>query len=541
MPLNHYGIFLAYAPDVDFTREGLGRYLAEFLKNASLLPDTRFVVACPHWLREPLQVMCEKNDIDMTTFDLVTTRGLPVTLRLYKFLGRTRQSKRRQNRWLLWLRHAATSFGPLKNMVESSLASTRSLTLFTAAGGLGLILMVAVSPLFIARGGYRLCRKGLGRVKFLRSLADLICLGAGKLRAVISHPTALPWFSRLYHRMETQEIILLAGVANSLAHVRAWYCPSAFWPSFAKVKAPKLMCLPDLVLEQFPFRFAESYGPHLSVTYDNVVKAVRGADHFVVYSNEIKYGTLVRSFGISSDAVHVVPHGANCLGPFIQARHGMHGFIGSIRSSCEQILLNVFASRKSSPYMSGFRNPGIRFMFYASQFRPNKNVMTLLEAYRYLLRHRFVNVKLVLTGNPDTLPDLGRYIGEHHLHKDVLCVQGLSIRELAAFYHLAEIAVNPSLFEGGFPFTFTEAMSVGTPVVMSDIPVTRDEIADERLAEAMLFNPYDFKAMAEKLEWALANKGILLDMEKPLFDTMVSRTWKDVVSDHVAILQNISV
>jgi len=52
---------------------------------------------------------------------------------------------------------------------------------------------------------------------------------------------------------------------------------------------------------------------------------------------------------------------------------------------------------------------------------------------------------------------------------------------IAACYKLADLAVNPSLSEGGFPFTFTEALSVGTPVVMARIPVTEEIIPGQHI------------------------------------------------------------
>ncbi|MFD2884495.1 glycosyltransferase [Pseudomonas lini] len=75
-----------------------------------------------------------------------------------------------------------------------------------------------------------------------------------------------------------------------------------------------------------------------------------------------------------------------------------------------------------------------------------------------------------------------KFISEHGLQNDVLCLYGLSIQELAACYKLADLAVNPSLSEGGCPFTFTEALSVGTPVVMARIAVTEEILVDEKAA-----------------------------------------------------------
>ena len=66
---------------------------------------------------------------------------------------------------------------------------------------------------------------------------------------------------------------------------------------------------------------------------------------------------------------------------------------------------------------------------------------------------------------------------------------------MAAFSHLAVLAVNPTLFEGGFPFTFSEAYSVVTPSIISKIPVVEDVVTDTYLQKRMLFNPYNLDDM----------------------------------------------
>jgi len=193
-----------------------------------------------------------------------------------------------------------------------------------------------------------------------------------------------------------------------------------------------------------------------------------------------------------------------------------------------------------SPYAHFFVGSDIKFIFYASQFRPNKNIITLLKAYEYLLRKQYIGYKLILTGHPSVLPEIKCVIAEHRLENDVLCLHGLSEKELAACYYLADLAVNPSLSEGGCPFTFTEALSVDTPVVMARIPVTEEIITDSEIQHEMLFDPYDWRNMADRIEWALDNRDALLAKQKILYDKLSLRTWRNVVDEHINILDRIS-
>jgi glycosyltransferase involved in cell wall biosynthesis len=193
-----------------------------------------------------------------------------------------------------------------------------------------------------------------------------------------------------------------------------------------------------------------------------------------------------------------------------------------------------------TPYYASFKNDQTDFLFYASQFRPSKNVMTLLRAYEYLLRSRYVGSKLILTGQRE-YGEVAAFVHERRLMHDVLFLSNLPLQQLAACYRLARLAVNPSLSEGGFPFTFSEALSVGTPVVMSRIAVTEEVVTDPDLQSLMLFDPYDWRDLAERIEWALDNRDTLLAKQKPLYDKLSQRTWRHVVDDQIRILVQIAV
>jgi glycosyltransferase involved in cell wall biosynthesis len=139
------------------------------------------------------------------------------------------------------------------------------------------------------------------------------------------------------------------------------------------------------------------------------------------------------------------------------------------------------------------------------------------------------------------MPEINQFIRDHNLANDVLCLHGLTVPELAACYRLADLAINPSLSEGGCPFTFSEALSVGTPVVMARIAVTEEVITDPELQAMMLFDPYIWQDMADRIEWAIQNRDRLRSAQMDAFKPISQRTWDDVVADHIKILDRISV
>jgi hypothetical protein len=260
----------------------------------------------------------------------------------------------------------------------------------------------------------------------------------------------------------------------------------------------------------------------------------------VSYSDAVKWRILVGHYGCDPDRVFVVRHGTNTVDHLITVQ-GTLANDAATKALCETLLKSALCKAvdaEGDPEKGSGRFP---FLFYASQFRPSKNIINILRAYEYLLRRKFVDVKLVLTGNPRVAPEVAEFIQTHNLRNDVLCLHGLTNQEWAACYKLAALAVNPSLSEGGCPFTFSEALSVGTPVVMARIAVTEEVITDPEVQSCTFFDPFDWRDMADRIHWALSNRSHLLATQKRFYDDVISRrTWHTVLDEYIEILEQIS-
>jgi glycosyltransferase involved in cell wall biosynthesis len=344
---------------------------------------------------------------------------------------------------------------------------------------------------------------------------------------------------RLYRFMEQHETETLVDRINRLSHVDAWFSPTAFWPSFNGIKAPRVMCVPDVVLKDFPVGFSLVGGQRFLENFQMVEKAIRGGTRFITYSNWIKWDTLVDRYSIHADRIDVVPHASNDLRSLVEVTGFADNEVTS-RRYAEALFSAALQKATNIEYASTFANRSTKFLFYPSQFRPSKNVLCLLRAYSHLLKERYFAHKLILTGHPRDMSEIARFIADHNLTNDVLCLYGLTVSELAACYKLADLAVNPSLSEGGCPFTFCEALSVGTPVVMARIAVTEEVITDPDLQSLMLFDPYVWQEMADRIAWALQNRDELLSAQMKAFHLISERTWDDVVADYIGIFDRIS-
>lgn len=534
-----FGIYLAYPPTLDLRAQGLGRHLAEFLREAKSASDARFVIACPSWMRKSLRDLLEGVEVSTDAFEIIGPKEEPMFLKLYELYLAYKRRRRRRSRFLRLVNALKRRLMRDLTRAEGLLVTTRSSLLLAVFALVALpFATMALAVMFVSSFG-ALCvaawlrlRAGLNRSRLYRQYSRVVPKFTTK-------PQASSTTVRLYRLMEESEARLLIKDINSRKDVAAWYAPTAFWPQFNRIEAPRLTCVPDVVLSESPVGFSAVGGDRFLQTFGSVEATIEGGDHFVTYSEHIKYRTLVDRYQVSPGAIDVVPHGANRLDDLI-AVSGFPDNEAATDAFCVSRFESALGKAIGTQQPFNFDSGDVEFIFYASQFRPNKNVMTLLRAYNYLLKRRYVGHKLVLTGHPHSLPEIARFIREHNLQNDVLCLHGLSAQELAACYRLADLAVNPSLSEGGCPFTLTEALSVGTPVVMARIAVTEEVVTDPELQNLMLFDPYDWEDMAARIEWALQNKESLLERQLKLYERLAERSWKTVVNEYVAILDRIS-
>lgn len=540
MPLKHYGIYISWAPTVDLRHEGLGRYLAAFVKGITAHTDVRFIIICPSWSQQSLRELFKAEAVPDTCFKLVSPKKTPPALRIFEAFKSLRKKSQRISARIRLKNYIHEKRNRLVEYILQSVAGAQSipnlLYRLTPIGLLGAIGL-ALSPIFIIFSlTYFLPLQAI-------RLTTKLLAPAGKkidrVKAMARNLKGDGLVLRMYQEMERSETLRMLKLANDLKHVSAWYCPTAFWPAFNELNAPRLMCVPDVVLSEFPVGFAKAGGDRFLQTFNSVETTIKGGDHFVTYSNKVKWATLVDKYGVPAANISVVHHAPNDLSRWVKVS-GFSDLEATSINYCRSLMAAALLKARGSNYTHGFENTSLSFMFYASQLRPNKNVITLLRAYRELRDKDLIKQKLIITGDPSGLPEVRNYISEHKLETEVLCLHGLTVKELAACYKLADLAVNPSLSEGGCPFTFTEALSVDTPVIMARIPVTEEILTDPQLQEMTFFDPFDWRDLAKRIEWALANREHLLNAQRKIYTVLAKRTWADVVDEHLQILNEIS-
>lgn len=540
MSVKRYGIYLAYPPTVDLRHEGLGRYLAAFLKGASRRTDVEFTIVCPSWSLESLHSLFESERVPTQSVEIVAPKEQPAILRWYQAWLNYKNRKRRPSSLasiiLAKLRQLIAGF---KDHLIERIVTTESVIglLLRLTPLLFLVLFfLLLAPLWLMLGsivlvgwaGQRLSRRFERRQRNIRQ----------RLSALLNSPKDDGFVLRMYRRMEEHESQRMRELIGLRSDVRAWYCPTAFWPSFNDIKAPRLMCVPDVVLADFPVGFANIGGERTAEVHQKIEEAIRGGEYFVTYCDSVKWGTLVDRYAVCASKVTTIRHAPNDLSEYLRVSDIINA--GELQATyCKDLFRSALRKGANQNYLHGFKSE-VKYLFYASQIRPNKNVVFLLRAFERLLRERFLGYKLILTGRASEGSEVYEYISNHNLQNEVWLLPGLTTAELAACYKLAQLSVCPSLSEGGGPFTYTESLSVGTPVLLAKMDVAEELIDDDNVGSVTFFDPYSTDSLVEKVLWALDNREALLDVQLKHYSALSKRAWADVVSDHIDRLEQIS-
>jgi glycosyltransferase involved in cell wall biosynthesis len=334
------------------------------------------------------------------------------------------------------------------------------------------------------------------------------------------------------------EFELLARRANGRADVDVWMAPYPGTTHPLRLKAPLVAVVPDLVYAEFPSLFDSVWAARIDAKARRLVGRARAV---ITYSRHTADRHVAEHLGIPRARVRVIPHAPFDAGRSVPSRDEAQHVIAAYLA---QDLKDEKARTKrtgGSPidYVRGLPFDEIAYLFVSAQVRPTKNYLNLFRAFERLLRRRYRNVKLVMTGivRPDDATGLRDYLTKARLDLDIVSLPDLPSPVHGAFMRLAALTDVPTLFEGGFPFPFSESLSVGTPVAMSAIPVTREVIPAD-LQPLMLFDPYDIDSIATRLAWCLDHRDELLARQQTLHATLCRRTWRDAADEYVQVLRS---
>jgi glycosyltransferase involved in cell wall biosynthesis len=150
-----------------------------------------------------------------------------------------------------------------------------------------------------------------------------------------------------------------------------------------------------------------------------------------------------------------------------------------------------------------------RFVLYAGNIKPHKNLERLVRAFGMLKRRpAFSDVKLLIIGDEvNRFASLRRTMEAEGVRQDVRFFGFVPDHTLGALYRLASVFAFPSLYEG-FGLPPLEAMACGTPVVTSRISSLPEVVGDA----AVLVDPYSVDDIASGLQKTLDDESLRTEL-----------------------------
>ncbi len=175
------------------------------------------------------------------------------------------------------------------------------------------------------------------------------------------------------------------------------------------------------------------------------------------------------------------------------------------------------------------------YLLYVGSVYPHKNIERLIEAIKKL---NFSLTPKSLT--PITLVIVcARNVFSERLNNNVIRMKAgnyvnlvgfVSDQDLAVLYKEAEAFIFPTLSEG-FGLPGLEAMSLGCPVICSEIPVLKEIYKDS----AIYFNPLDFVDIAEKIKGFLSDKGMKEKLSLSGLKLAETYSWSKTVKETLGV------
>jgi len=268
---------------------------------------------------------------------------------------------------------------------------------------------------------------------------------------------------------------------KQLQRIDLLHSPVSLSPLLISRKTKTVVTMLDLTFKVFPKKTTTMWAK-VGVLWWNLAwpRSLKHSNHIVAISENTKRD-IMKFYGISREKISVIY-------PYCSLRLPQ----GS------SVALNMLKARYDLPE---------RYILHVGVLTPHKkkNLELLVRAFHIVKKQNGILHKLVLV-----TPKKGRVVRslieeiiKLNLQDEVIFTGQISDDDLALFYHAADVFVFPSLYEG-FGYPPLEAMTCGTPVVVSNVASLPEIVGDAGLYVDPL-NPED---IADKILQVLSSPGL---------------------------------
>lgn len=277
-----------------------------------------------------------------------------------------------------------------------------------------------------------------------------------------------------HHRLEQWILPLEIAFTNvDLLHSPDFIPP--FWRNTRSI-----ITIHDLHFLRYPHFLTEDAARY----YSQIDEAVRQTDHIIAVSESTRDDT-INLLGVSPDRITVIYEAAD----------------PAYRPIDDPGILARIREKYGLPE---------KFVLFVSTVEPRKNIPTLLRAMRLLLDRHGPLASLALVGKRGWLfEEVFELVRELDLENDVRFLGRVPQEDLVLLYNAATVHAHPAFYEG-FGLPPLEAMSVGTPTVVSDVSSLPEVVGDA----GWRVPPEDAKGWAAAIGRLLADEDLRTDFRR---------------------------
>jgi len=178
-----------------------------------------------------------------------------------------------------------------------------------------------------------------------------------------------------------------------------------------------------------------------------------------------------------------------------------------------------------------------KFILFVGNVKPHKNLKGLLTAFSLLIKEKKIDSHLVIVGQRTGFvrgEEFNHFFEQEKISQKVVFLDYIEEDHLTPLYHLAQMMVLPSFYEG-FGLPVLEAMSCGCPVVASRAGSLPEICRDA----AEYVDPYDPQDIANKV-WSLLESEDRRDLlVQKGFEQAGLFQWEQTAERHVQLIEQI--
>lgn len=328
----------------------------------------------------------------------------------------------------------------------------------------------------------------------------------------------------------------LAIFANTYIEVDGWLSLFPQYTHATLLDAPVTVIFPDAIPLVFPDYAEASWGEdgHHVAWRDRVGELLADVDRVITFSEHVARDHVNDLFRYDLSKIRPIIGAPPDLSPLLPYVRDHKRTPDSLKKAAED--LRRHALTHSSPYFEDYPFEDSPYVAISTQDRVTKNLRIVADAVSRVVRDDRASLKMLMTAQlmfGTHWSPLPYFVEDAQLHRDIISLPDLPRPVHAAFYHAAELAIHPSIFEGGAgTFPFLEAASVGTPCLMADGPHQREiNLQAPRLAK-FVFDPNDTDGLVKLIRMVRDHRAEIVEEQASIYQQLRQRTWQDVAMEY---------